>query len=339
MKKRMLNLLVLVMMIILVCGCTQPGATGEKTGTESGVKDVSDMKIAVLMPSLEGYVYVARIYGLFDEAEKLGISKPTVLSAGGYDQLEVQIRQIDDMVAAGVDAIIIMPLSEEGVNVALNRAVDAGVNVIEMGNTSTAENVKCRVRVDHEALGRLLADHIGQKFPDGANIVCFNGPAGAAWSINETEKGFMPQLQEKYPKIHVLENKWCVYDASVAMTTMSDFLQAHDDIDYVYAAFDTYAEGAAAAIRAAGKEDKIQIDCAALSTVSLPLLQSGQVDYVIGSGPVFEARTAINNAKTMIQGGSVDPMTYIDLVPYTPDDVKSDSFDSSHEFYPEGWKL
>ncbi len=351
MKKCMWLLLVcLVILALTVCGCSQPDANQpapaeEETSADSGdaaepaVKDVSEMKIAVLMPSLEGYVYIARIYGLCDQAEQLGIPKPTILAAGGYDQLEVQVRQIDDMIAAGVDAIIIMPLSEEGVNAALNRAAEAGIYVIEMGNTSTAEQVQCRIRIDHVELGKMLARHIGEKYPDGANIVCFNGPAGAAWSINETEKGFFVELAQNYPNINILEDRWLVYDASVAMTTMNDFMQAHDDIDHVYACFDTYAEGAAAAIRAAGKEDEIQISCAALSTVSLPLLESGQVDLVIGSGPVFEARNCMEAAKTLIQGGSVEPLTYIDLVPYATDDVNSDSFDPGHEFYPEGWTV
>ena len=86
--------------------------------------EVPKPKIAILMPSLQGYVYVGRAYGELSEAQEQGFEKPILLAAGGYDKLDVQVKQIEDAIAAGVNAIVIMPLSEEAMVPAIDRAVE-----------------------------------------------------------------------------------------------------------------------------------------------------------------------------------------------------------------------
>jgi len=296
-------------------------------------------KIAVLMPSLDGYIYVANLYGIMDEAEKLGIEKPIVLAAGGYDKLDVQVKQVEDMIASGVDSIIIMPLSRDGVVPVLDRAVDNGIKVVEMGNYSSSKKVHTRIRVSQYKLGQMMAEVIGKELNGEGNVVMFNGPAGSSWAIEETE-GFKSVIEKKYPNINILAERWTVYDAGVAMNTMNDLLQAFPKIDYVYASYDTYAEGAARALKAAGKEGKIKMITACLTPTTLQMLKDGALDAVVGVPPVEEGRLNLRAAVKLAKGEEVPAQQWVPLELFKADEVKENmNIDVTKNFFPEGWKV
>lgn len=334
-------LVVLLVMSIAVGGCgrTPQSSAGPKSADSQSKNGTSQTtarkpKIALLMPSLQGYVYVAKIYGFLDEAKKLGIT-PTVLGAGGYDKLEVQVKQVEDMIAAEVDVIVIQPLSEEGLIPAEDKAVDKGIKVLETGNVTTSKKVHARVRTDQAEIGRRLARAIGKNLNGKGNIVMFNGPAGASWSKMETEA--FKEESKKYPGIKILGERWSVYDAGVAMNIMNDYLQAFPNIDYVYSAWDTYAEGAARAIETAGKKGQIGIVTAGLTSITVPLLKEGVVQYVVAANPVLEGRNILRYAVQLANGEQLPPLQFTPLSDFTAEDVKKPDVDLSGNFYPEGW--
>lgn len=326
-------ILTLVVVSIGLFGC------GEKQESQSPASEQSAKtpKIAVLMPSLSGQVYVSLVYGILDEAEKMGLEQPIVLSAGGYDHLDAQVKQVEDLMVAGVDAIAIMPLAEEGMTPVLDRAVDAGIIVLETGNTTTSEKVQARVRTDDRQIGVKLGEACVKSLNGKGNVVMFNGPAGASWSILQTE-GFK-SVVDNYPDIKILAEKWIVYDAGVAMNTMNDLLQAFPDIDYVYTAYDTYAEGAASALEAAGLTGKIKVGTASLTTATLEMLKTGSLDYVVGTTTVLEGRMVLQTILKLYNGEEVPPLQFHLLEDFYAADVNSPNLDTSNEFFPEGWTV
>jgi len=333
-------ILVLVVCAFGLVGC---GGNNESTesesssGAEQAAEEPKSPKIAVLMPSLSGRVYVSLVYGILDEAEKMGLEQPMVLAAGGYDKLDVQVKQVEDMMAAGVDAIIIMPLSEEGMTPALDRAVDAGIKVIEMGNQTTSQKVHARIRTDQVEVGKKLGEACVKALNGKGNVVMFNGPTGASWSQLETD-GFKGVITN-HPDIKILAEKWTVYDAGVAMNTMNDLLQAFPNIDYIYTAYDTYAEGAASALETAGLKGKIKMGTVSLTPATLDMLKDGTLDYVVGTGTVAEGRMVLQTTLDVINGKEVPTMQYATLVDYFAEDVKDPNLDTSADFFPDGWTV
>src|SRR5271170_6524335 len=69
--------------------------------------------ICVLLPHLKDSFFVAVDYGLVEEARRQGVNL-TVYEAGGYENLNRQLSQFDDCLAAHADAIISTGISEEG---------------------------------------------------------------------------------------------------------------------------------------------------------------------------------------------------------------------------------
>ena len=69
--------------------------------------------LCVSFPHLKDSYWVGVGYGIISEAERLG-QKVTLLEAGGYTNLERQLRQIEDCISAGADALVLSAISGKG---------------------------------------------------------------------------------------------------------------------------------------------------------------------------------------------------------------------------------
>src|SRR3990170_1447675 len=85
--------------------------------------------IGVVVPHLSNPHFVGQSYGYIDEAEALG-ARVTLLEAGGYQYLDKQISQVEDLIASRVDAIVLVAVSGPGTVGVVDRAVAAGIPVI-----------------------------------------------------------------------------------------------------------------------------------------------------------------------------------------------------------------
>ena len=72
-------------------------------------------RIRVFIPHLKDDYWLGVNYGLIDEARRLGIGL-SIFEAGGYDQLEVQRRQIEESLKGKPDGLIIGAISLDGLS-------------------------------------------------------------------------------------------------------------------------------------------------------------------------------------------------------------------------------
>ena len=71
--------------------------------------------LCVSFPHMKDAYWLGVDYGVTEEAKRLGVAMQ-VVEAGGYTELNRQISQIEDCVAAGADAVIIGAISFDGLN-------------------------------------------------------------------------------------------------------------------------------------------------------------------------------------------------------------------------------
>src|SRR4051794_24191610 len=67
-------------------------------------KPSKQYRIGISIPHLANPHYVGQAYGYIDEAQNLG-AQVTLLEAGGYEHLDKQVSQVEDLIASKVDAI------------------------------------------------------------------------------------------------------------------------------------------------------------------------------------------------------------------------------------------
>lgn len=303
-----------------------------------------DCTLGMALPHFRDPFWIAIAYGAADEAEKAGCTIEAVYEAGGYENLDTQIQQVEDLIQLDVDAILFAPNDYEGTASIADRAAESGTVVINLANMSASEEVAYGVNNHDPAVGEAMADWIADKNPD-AKIALLSGPAGANWATDRIE-GFKDRIEEAHPGVEIVAEKNTDVDRAVAQQVVEDWLVTGDQIDAVVAVAAPLGEGAGAALAAEDREEETDVLVSTLNDETLDFLEQGLVDYVQSERPVLTGRLGVQLAIKALNGEEVDLPSYEALTPlppkilyifdapvYTSDDVGS--IDTANDMAPE----
>jgi ribose transport system substrate-binding protein len=184
---------------------------------------------------------------LFREA---GCEIELVIESADTD-VQGQIQQIQNLLNRGVDAIIINPGDQSGLNSALEEAVEEGVVVIAVDQEIGAEGV-INVVIDQKEWAmqsiRWLAEQLGGE----GNIVLIEGFVGHP--ANEARMEGVEEVLAEYPGIEVVGRESGMWDQATGQQVASDLLASIPDIDAIWTQ-DGMATGVLTALRTANPEE------------------------------------------------------------------------------------
>ena len=171
---------------------------------------------------------------------------------------ENQIAQIENFIAADVDAIIINPCDNEGSAPAIDIAVRDKKPVVAV-NSIVANVAKANAFVGSEdtEAGRIAAQYIMDVLGGKGNIAVMHGVNGHSAEVQRTEG--INQIVKKYPGAHIVVEQTANWDRAQGMALMENWLSAARTINAVIAQNDEMALGAYKAIEAAGKQKEIKV--------------------------------------------------------------------------------
>lgn len=174
-----------------------------------------------------------------------------VKDAGG--DIATQESDIRDLVAAGVDYLVVAPLEDNGLQDALQEAMESEIPVILVDRAIDGEagvHYTTAIASDFVWEGEQCADALTAALPDGGNVVIINGGYDSSTSTDR-QKGFVDALDpEKFTIIAEQDGEWLM---DKAQSVMENIIQAQggDNIDAVFAVTDDMIQGAKNAIEAA----------------------------------------------------------------------------------------
>lgn len=166
-----------------------------------------------------------------------------------------QSNDVDDLLARGVDAIILSPVESAGLAPAAGRVVAAGVPLVVLDRDVPAEKTvfigQSNVDMARDTAERMVEDLGGE-----GRIVEITGLSGSSAATDRSEG--LRQALEDAPGIEVIavgDGEW-VREPAVGI--MEDWLTNFDDIDAVFSHAEESSWGAQQAIASAGRcEDGI----------------------------------------------------------------------------------
>ena len=290
-------------------------------------------RIGVVLPHLADPHFVGQAYGYIDEAERLG-AEVTLLEAGGYQYLDRQVSQVEDLIASRVDAIVLVAVSGPGTVGAVEHAVAAGIPVINCNVMTDSDRVVTRIRSDDEVIGRMHADFMGEALGAEGRVVLLRGAPGTSWAEGRGN-AFRHRLTEKYPKIEVLGEQYSQSTPAEGLRLMEDFLQTFPQIDGVYNGADTIAIGAAHAILAAGKQGQMVVTSTDFQVDAETLIREGVITMTVIQQTVTIGRWGVRAAINYLEGQPVPDVIFTPLLLVTKDSL--DSVDLSTVREPPGW--
>lgn len=174
----------------------------------------------------------------------------------GQNDSATQVQDVEDLLASGIDLLLISPLTSDALTDVCQKAMDAGVPVVTLDRNVECD-VTCYIGAENKPMGVASADKLAEMLDGKGNIVEIQGTAGASATIDRHD-GFVEQLEAKYPDMKVISDQYCDYLREDAMQFMEDTLQrfGEGEIDAVYCHNDEMALGALEAIKSAGRQDE-----------------------------------------------------------------------------------
>ena len=210
-----------------------------------GIGDKQDEK-----PLRIGATYMTMnnpFYSVIDEELRLMIeSRGDILLTRdpALDQ-DKQNDQIHELLAGGIDLLVINPVDFQQIRPALEEARDAGVPVVIVDSqVSDPALVACTIASDNYGAGVLCAEHL-IRTRDSARIALLEHPT--AQSALDRIQGFCDTIAD-YPQYQIAGRASSDGQLELAMPALDSLLGADPDIDVVMALNDPTALGAMAAL-------------------------------------------------------------------------------------------
>ena len=145
-----------------------------------------------------------------------------------------QIQQINAMVQAGAEAIIVYPISPTALNQVVKNACEKGVKIFAYDSDIT-EPCAYNVGIDQVDAGRKIAQWLADQLHGKGNVVMVTGVPGTSVDIGRTKGA--KEVFAKYPDIKVVGELVGMWSQAVARTEMSKLLATRnwDQIDGLWA--------------------------------------------------------------------------------------------------------
>lgn len=290
--------------------------------------------IGVSMPNIKGPWFTPELYGISDEAKKLGYDV-NIQDAGSYANVDKQVTQLSNLIVQQVKAILMDPANPTAFNGVVRQAKQAHIPILGTGSPIVASSVKGdgAVSSSHCNIGHELAQGAEKLLPNGGTIGVLAGPPGAFWASDRL-RCFKHDIAGT--KIKIVAEQTSEQDVANALSLANDFLQRYPNIDLLYGADDTYGVGIARAVQGAHKCGKVKVLFAVLGQQAEEMMHAGCADYVVAQQPVKIGRLAVQMADELIKGKKPNQaLIEVPLVPVTPANLAS--IDKSTMQAPKGW--
>lgn len=278
---------------ITVTGCGSSEGSAQSGGDEKKT-------VAYFAPSL-GISYWQWVgEGVEQRAQELGMD---YVSYNAGDDQSKQLANMRTAITAGVDAIVIGPVSSNSVPPLLKLAKEQNIPVAFAGIGPPADQTDytSAVTADNEATGKAEGEFLCTEAKElGGNKVGMlslpqdreNAQKYLAGAQNAFEAGGCELVQ-------MLQTKGLTVDEAVQQT--NDLLTSHPDVKAIYGMYDEAGQGAVQVLEQRGLTDKVAVATADGSPTTVKLVRDGKLDALflqqaVGQG--IDGTTQVHNALT-----------------------------------------
>ena len=258
------------------------------------------MTIGIALSTLNNPYFVTLNDAAKAEAQAKGA---TIAAADGQNDLAKQTSEVEDFISKKVSCIIVNPVDSSGIAPAVTEANAANIPVIAVDRGVTGATTAGFIASDNVQAGKLAADALLKALNGSGKIAVLTGVPGAS-ATNDRTKGFQESLAAN-SGVTVVANQTAQFDRATALSVTENILQAHPDIQGIFAENDEMALGAIQALTAAGKAGKVFVTSIDGTADGMKAVAAGTLLETIAQQPAFMGKTAVDYCVTLAGGGTV----------------------------------
>ena len=233
-------------------------------------------------------------------AEETGMNAFQVGPAQADPQQQVAL--IEDMIAQGVNALAVVPMSPEALEPVLGRAMEAGIAVITH-EAASQQNTKYDLEAFvNEDFGANLMEQMATCMGGEGEYAVFVGSL-TSQTHNQWVDGGIAHQKANYPNMTLVGDKNETFDdAEQAYSKSQEVLRAFPNIKGMQGSASTDVAGIGRTVEERGMEDKTCVFGTSLPSIAGQYLETAAVDG-IGFWDPAVAGEAMNKLAVMVMSG------------------------------------
>ena len=311
-------------LLILLAAVTAAASCNRGTTTTTG--GASKPTVALVLKTLNHPFFVDMRRGAQEAADRLGVTLQVQAAEREID-VEKQMQIVENMIQTGIQALCITPSGSREIVSALVKAKNAKVPIVVVDTRVDAKaaadagvHTETFVGSDNYEGGKLAGEYVVKTTGGKARVAILEGIPGHETGDSRM-RGFRDAIKDT-AGITVVASQPANWERDQGFNVFQNMLQAHPDIDTVFACSDLMALGALEAIAAAGKTGKSRVIGFDALDDAKKAIAAGTMEASVAQFPSEMGRAAVESAVKVIRGETVPPDIKVKLELVTKDNVK-----------------
>jgi ribose transport system substrate-binding protein len=282
--------------------------------------------VALVLKTLNHPYFVDMRRGAQEAADRLGVTLQVQAAEREID-VEKQMQIVENLIQTGIQALAITPSGSREIVSALVKARDAKVPIVVVDtrlDPKAAADAGVRaatfVGSDNYEGGKLAAESLLKVTGGRARVAILEGIPGHETGDSRL-RGFRDALKSA-PGVTIVASQPANWERDQGFNVFQNMLQAHSDIDSVFACSDLMALGAIEAIRAAGRTGTIRVIGFDALDDAKKAIAAGAMEASVAQFPAEMGRAAVESAVKVIHGERLPPDINVKLELVTKDTLK-----------------
>ncbi len=240
----------------------------------------------------------------------------TVLTPTKADNVEEQIRILEDLINKDVDGVVLAPSNTQAIAAGIKKLNAAGIPVIYDNTMGSGGDYVAYVGVDNVKVGEVLAQEMITRMGGKGKLLVLEGVPGQQTSDDRT-KGIRNVLA-KTPGIEYQQTS-AHWQMAEGQTVAQDVLQKWPDLRGVVGVGGNMSEGAAEAIAAVNKTKDVVIGSFDVQEPTVKAMQAGKVAFTISQDVRNQAYYSVAAMVKCLNGEAVPQQIRTKTLVVTPD--------------------
>lgn len=274
--------------------------------TGAGTAAQAAEKLALVVSTLNNPFFVSLKDGAEAQAKKMGFD---LIVVDSQNDPAKELSNVEDVVNKGVKALLINPTDSDAVKAAVRTANRADVPVITLDRSANGGKVATHIASDNVAGGKMAGEDIIKVLGGKGKVAELQGVPGTS-AARDRGKGFHEAIAAD-KGIELVASQPADFDRTKGLNVMENILQAHPDIQAVFAQNDEMALGALKAIEGSGK--KIYVVGFDGTDDGIKAVKAGSIAATVAQQPDQIGALGVEAAAKILKGEKVPAFTSVPL--------------------------
>jgi ribose/xylose/arabinose/galactoside ABC-type transport system permease subunit/ABC-type sugar transport system substrate-binding protein len=279
------------------------------------------LTVAFVPKALNSPFWAAMEAAAVSEAEAQNVHLVS-LAADRETDVERQYQIIENLIQQDVDAILLAPSGSKELVPAIRKANDAGIPVLlldtridEAAARDIGAEVVTFIGSDNFEGGAVAGRYLAASLGGSGDVAVIEGISGHE-TADQRRLGFLQGIADA-PGVRVVASQTANWERALAYDVAENLLQAHPELDGIFAANDEMALGALEAAAAAGRLGTVSVIGFDAIPDALANIRSGRLLGSVAQFPGEMGRLGVLHAAALLREGIRPPaevLTKVEMI-------------------------